>query len=221
MEKRLILDKATRRRQLVDAAIGVFAAKGYRVASITDIITAAAVARGTFYLHFQSKEEAFHAVLDRFHEAFTAMAAREKARRYGNPLALQTRLRESLIEWLGFLLSNRDLTKIVLRQAAAVDPDYDRQYLQIVRDMQDHSAKAIRFLQGIKILRADLDPRFLNSVFHGVTTQVVLQAIADGTDPDLEAVADQWIDLLRMGVVRPGLPTGNRAGRPRAARTKP
>lgn len=189
----------------MEAAISVFAATGYRVASISDIIAKAGIARGTFYLYFQSKEEAFHAVLDHFHELFTAMAEREKARRYGNPLALQARLRESLVDWLGFLLSNRDLTKIVFRQAAAVDPDYERNYVQIVRAMQDHSARAIRFLQTIKVLRADLDPQFLNHVFHGVTAQVVLQAIAEGSEPDLEAVADQWINLLRFGVVRPGL----------------
>jgi len=188
----------------VEAAIAVFAARGYRVASISDIIARAGIARGTFYLHFQSKEEAFDAVLDHFHELFTAMADREKSRRYGNPVALPGRLRESLVEWLGFLLSNRDLTKIVFRQAAAVDPDYERKYLQIVRSMQEHSARAIRFLQTIKVLRADLDPQFLNHVFHGVTAQVVLQAIAEGSTPDLEAVADQWINLLRSGVLRTG-----------------
>jgi len=202
---RTVLDKETRRQQIVDAAIEVFAAKGYRVASIADIIAQAGVARGTFYLYFQSKEEAFNAALDRFLALFQDMAGKEATRNYSNPLALEQRLRESLLDWLRFLLQHRQLTKIVFRQAAAVDPDYERKYLQIIKATQAHSAKAIRFLQSIKLLRADLDPQFLNAVFYGVTIQIVLKAIAERSEPDLEAIADQWIKLLRAGVLRAGL----------------
>lgn len=202
--KRTVLDKTARRQQLVDAAIAVFAGKGYRVASVADIIAQAGVARGTFYLYFQSKEEVFNAVLDRFFELFREMARRETARNYLNPLALESRLRESLLEWLRFLLQHRQLTKIVFRQAAAVDPDYERKYLEIVRATREHSAKAIRFLQAIRLLRSDLDPEFLNTLFYGVTIQIVLKAMNDPVDPDLEAIADQWIKLLRSGVLRSG-----------------
>lgn len=202
---RIVLDRETRRAQIVDAAIEVFAAKGYRVASIADIIAEAGVARGTFYLYFQSKEEAFHAVLDRFHELFQAIARKETTRNYSNPLSLESRLREALVEWLRFLLDHRQLTKIVFRQAAAVDPDYEQKYLEIVKATQAHSAKAIRFLQNIRVLRSDLDPQFLNAVFYGVTTQLVLKAIAEKSDPDLDAIADQWIKLLRVGVLHPAL----------------
>jgi AcrR family transcriptional regulator len=201
---RVILNKETRRQQIVDAAIEVFAGKGYRVASIADIIAQAGVARGTFYLYFQSKEEVFNAVLERFHELFREMASRETARNYHNPLALEARLRESLLEWLRFLLQHRQLTKIVFRQAAAVDPDYERKYREIIRATQAHSAKAIRFLQSIRLLRPDLDPEFLNALFYGVTIQIVLKAMNDKSEPDLEAIADQWIKLLRSGVLRPG-----------------
>jgi AcrR family transcriptional regulator len=202
---RMVLDKETRRQQIVDAAIEVFAAKGYRVASIADIIAQAGVARGTFYLYFQSKEEAFHAALDRFHTLFQEMARQETARSYRNPLALESTLRAALRDWLRFLLQHRQLTKIVFRQAAAVDPDYEQKHLAIIKATQAHSARAIRFLQTIRLLRSDLDPQFLNTVFYGVTIQIVLKAIAEKVEPDLEAIADQWIKLLRSGVLRPGL----------------
>jgi AcrR family transcriptional regulator len=201
---RTVMDKETRHHLLVDAAIEVFAAKGYRVASIADIIAKAGVARGTFYLYFQSKEEVFNAALDRFLDLFREMARKENARNYHNPLALEARLRESLLEWLRFLLQHRQLSKVVFRQAAAVDPDYEVKYLEIIRATQAHSARAIRFLQTIRLLRSDLDPQFLNTLFYGVTIQIVLRAIAEDSEPDLEAIADQWIKLLRCGVLRSG-----------------
>jgi AcrR family transcriptional regulator len=200
---RTVLDKQTRRQQIVDAAIQVFAAKGYRVASIADIIQQAGVARGTFYLYFPSKEAAFHAALDRFLALFQEMARKEALRNYSNPLTLGASLREALLEWLRFLLQHRQLTKIVFRQAAAVDVDYEAKYLEIVRATQARSVNAIRFLQSAGVLRPDLDPQFLNAVFFGVAMHIVLRAIAENAEPDLEAVADQWISLLRSGVLCP------------------
>ena len=52
-----------RRQQLLEAATWVFARKGYRRAGISDIIARAGVARGTFYLYFDSKEQVFLAIV--------------------------------------------------------------------------------------------------------------------------------------------------------------
>lgn len=51
-----------RRRELVEAAVAVFAAKGVSGASVDDIVRAAGVAKGTFYLYFATKDDAVNAV---------------------------------------------------------------------------------------------------------------------------------------------------------------
>ena len=53
---------ATRAR-LLRHARAVFEKRGYGAASVADIVTAAGVARGTFYVHFTSKREIFIAVV--------------------------------------------------------------------------------------------------------------------------------------------------------------
>jgi AcrR family transcriptional regulator len=55
--------EATRSR-LMRHARAVFEKRGYGAASVADIVTAAGVARGTFYVHFRSKREIFLAVAD-------------------------------------------------------------------------------------------------------------------------------------------------------------
>lgn len=45
------------RAVLVDAATELFAAKGVEATSVDEITTAAAVAKGTFYVHFQRKQD--------------------------------------------------------------------------------------------------------------------------------------------------------------------
>jgi AcrR family transcriptional regulator len=51
-----------RRQELVAAAVVVFSAKGVAAASVDDIVRAAGVAKGTFYLYFSTKDEAVSAV---------------------------------------------------------------------------------------------------------------------------------------------------------------
>lgn len=57
--------KEKRRAHLVSTAEQVFLRKGYSRTSVQDIITAADVSHGSFYLYFASKAEIFEAVLER------------------------------------------------------------------------------------------------------------------------------------------------------------
>jgi AcrR family transcriptional regulator len=51
-----------RRHELVEAAVAVFSAKGVSAASVDDIVRAAGVAKGTFYLYFATKDDLVNAV---------------------------------------------------------------------------------------------------------------------------------------------------------------
>ena len=54
--------RTVRRQELVEAAVAVFSAKGVSAASVDDIVRAAGVAKGTFYLYFATKDDAVNAV---------------------------------------------------------------------------------------------------------------------------------------------------------------
>lgn len=64
--------RAARGRELVDAALEVFTTKGVGAASVDDIVRAAGVAKGTFYLYFDTKDDAVNAVAERMVEGVTA-----------------------------------------------------------------------------------------------------------------------------------------------------
>ena len=54
------------RQAILDAAVVVFSKKGFREASIADIMNGADLGTGTFYNYFQSKEELLVHLLGRF-----------------------------------------------------------------------------------------------------------------------------------------------------------
>ncbi len=56
--------KELRRRQILDAAVATFAARGYDKTTMEDIRVASDVSKGTLYLYFHSKEALFAAVVE-------------------------------------------------------------------------------------------------------------------------------------------------------------
>lgn len=84
-----------RRARILDAAVWVFAAYGYRRASMADIAGAAGLSRPALYQYFQNKAEIFRAASKAMQgRALAAMAAAEGA-------TLAERLGEMLIAYKG------------------------------------------------------------------------------------------------------------------------
>ena len=55
-----------RRLQILEVARQLFAQRGYHATSIQDLLDRADIARGTFYLHFDSKRAIFDELVDEF-----------------------------------------------------------------------------------------------------------------------------------------------------------
>ena len=52
-----------RKRELLQIAYSLFISRGYENTSVDDIIAAAGIAKGTYYYHFESKEQTLEAVI--------------------------------------------------------------------------------------------------------------------------------------------------------------
>jgi len=59
------VNREARRAELVSAAATLFARRGVANTAVSDIVKAAGVAQGTFYLYFDSKDDALLAVVER------------------------------------------------------------------------------------------------------------------------------------------------------------
>jgi AcrR family transcriptional regulator len=64
LTNRRAAQREVRRKALVDAALEVFSTRGVEAASVDDIVQAAGVAKGTFYLYFNTKHDAINAVAE-------------------------------------------------------------------------------------------------------------------------------------------------------------
>lgn len=62
---RVSKDPQERKDEILNAAMELFASKGYEQTSVSDIVKKIGVAQGTFYYYFQSKEEVVNAACER------------------------------------------------------------------------------------------------------------------------------------------------------------
>ena len=72
-----IVDRTARRAEIASAASRIFAANGVSNTTVSDIVKAAGIAQGTFYLYFDSKDDVVLAVVHQF--ADDMLAAIERA----------------------------------------------------------------------------------------------------------------------------------------------
>jgi AcrR family transcriptional regulator len=91
-------DAGARRRQLLDAALGVFLEFGFRKTSMDEVARTAGVSRQALYLHFARKEALFRAVVE--HALDGAFRAAEE-RLMNAALPVRDRLTGGLDEWVG------------------------------------------------------------------------------------------------------------------------
>jgi len=201
---RTILDKEIRRQQILDASIRVIARKGYRASSISDMVFEAGVARGTFYLYFDSKEEIFKAILDYYFQSIKNFVMPGMRQGY-NVYDASGGLKDLVIVWLRFFDENRDLAKIVIREAAAIDPDYEFKYTEVLKAIHQHWESSMRQLQKIGVLRKDVDISFAGFMVSGMLNQAVLSHVLPSQKPDIEKLADKLANLIRKGIAQEDL----------------
>lgn len=62
---RIIKEADIRKNEILDAAGILFTEKGYENTSVTDIMNAVGIAKGTLYHHYKSKEDILNALIKR------------------------------------------------------------------------------------------------------------------------------------------------------------
>ena len=109
------LGEATdRRRELVEAAVSVFARKGFHGSRVGDIAEEAGVAHGLLYHYFRSKDEVLETI---FRDAWQRLTI-ETDRIEASDIALREQLRRFARIYLGSWLVTPELIAVLVREIA-------------------------------------------------------------------------------------------------------
>ena len=158
-----------KRRQILDAAIRVFARQGFYATRVSDIADEAGVAYGLVYHYFKSKEEVLNEL---FTERWSLLlAAIEEADREG------ASARAKLEAVAGFIVDSYrhdpELMKVIIVEVTRAANSFGRTHLPEIRRAYDSIAKIVADGQAEGVFRRDIDATFASMSFYGAIEQLL------------------------------------------------
>ena len=211
-----------KRRQILDAAVRVFARRGFHTSRVGDIAEEAGVAHGLLYHYFSSKDEVLQTV---FRENWGELLARFEAVEASDEPA-DEKLRGIVKILLRTWRNDPDLVTVMVREvgrsaqlASQVD-DIGKGFEVIQRVIEQGQAEGV--------FRPELDPRLASWVVYGgleeILTGWVMGRLPDG-DEEVARAERTIVDVVRGGLVRtpspPDAAARARHARPRGGRARP
>ncbi|MFO0676770.1 MAG: TetR/AcrR family transcriptional regulator [Polyangiaceae bacterium] len=200
---RIGMDKGARRQQLLTSARDVFAKRGYHAAKIEDIVSAAGVARGTFYLYFEDKrailEEIIDRVLARIGMTILRVDPHDRAR------TVEDQILENVRRIVGMLVLDPATTKILLSDAMGVDPAFDRKLQAFNDELGNLLDESLRDGQKLGIV-APGDTRLYAVLIVGALREMLVHVVRGDAAPDVDALVDGFYGFLTGGCLRVSAP---------------
>jgi AcrR family transcriptional regulator len=190
-----------RRRQILDAAIRVFARQGFHACRVSDIANEAGVAYGLVYHYFKSKDQVLNEL---FVERWSLLlAAIEEID--GRPIPP----REKLDAVAGFIIDSYrhdpELMKVIIVEVTRAANSFGRTHLPEIRQAYDLIAKIVADAQGSGAFRDDVDANFASMWFYGAIEQLLSGWVFDlipHSDDDFERARVMVVDTICGGLER-------------------
>ncbi len=184
-----------KRDRILEAAVKVFARKGYFAARVADIASQAGVADGTIYLYFRSKEDILVSLFDEIMAEHVEKGRGEIAAIEGAAARLLVIARHHL----RLLGGNRDLAvvfQVELRQSTKFMERFTagwlHDYLAVISEVIEEGQRDGTF-------RPDLSRRLATKAFFGALDEMVTSWILSTKDYDLVSQAAPVVDLFLRG----------------------
>lgn len=202
-------EKKIKREQLVAAAAQVFAARGYRNATVDEIAQLAGMAKGTVYLYVKDKESLFYAVFEWLTAQTLARSTAVDRSAMPAPERLQA-MAEDIAQFVG---EHREWFPLTLEVWAAGDSTDSRErFATALREMyaqyRASIADVVRTGQARSELRSGLDANALGAVLTGALDGLLLQCWFDPALDPLPLIRGFFEPLLRgMRRAQTGDPT--------------
>jgi AcrR family transcriptional regulator len=186
-----------KRRLILEAAVRVFARKGYHTCRVGDIAEEAGVAHGLLYHYFRSKEEVLDTV---FRETWTDIV--EAAHRVE---ATDESARDRLSGVAKILLRawkrDPELVTVVVREGLR-SPDLQRRVAEI-RQAFEAIERIVVHGQEEGEFRSDVDARLASVVFYGALEEIltgwVIGTLEDG-DEQIAAAERTVVEIVCGGL---------------------
>jgi AcrR family transcriptional regulator len=190
-----------KRRLILDAAVRVFAHKGFHTSRVGDIAEEAGVAHGLLYHYFSSKDE----VLDTIFRETWSELLEEIGEIESSDAAAREQLQRVAARLLGSWQRHPDVIRVLVREIAR-SPEVQQRIGELVKPIEAIQ-RIIARGQETGEFRADFDARLAGIIFYGGVEELlsgwVLGQLPDGDDV-VAAAERTLVDVVCGGFLAGG-----------------
>jgi TetR/AcrR family transcriptional regulator, fatty acid metabolism regulator protein len=194
---------ADKRRLILDAAMRVFARRGFHTCRVSDIADEAGVAYGLVYHYFSSKDQILDTMfLERWDLMLAAIVQADRTER--SP-------RDKLRAIAGFIVDSYryepELMKVIVVEVTRAANTFGRTHLAKIREAYALIAGIVERAQAEGVFRSDITPEFGALAFYGAIEQVLTRWIFDRDsvdDEELEGAKTMIVETICRGLERDG-----------------
>jgi len=198
MLPRAVSERTTdRRAELLEAAVRVFAAKGFHASRVGDIANEAGVAHGLLYHYFRSKEEVLETI---FRETWSTLV-RETERIEVSGVPFREQLRRFARIYLGSWLVTPELVRVLVREVAR-SPEVGNRVDEI-RGLFKALRRIVEAARDRGEVREDVDPAFASTAFYGALEEILTGWVLGqlpAEEEDVERAVVTVVDVANAGM---------------------
>jgi TetR/AcrR family transcriptional regulator, fatty acid metabolism regulator protein len=188
-----------RRRQILDAAVRVFARQGYHACRVSDIADEAGVAYGLVYHYFRSKDEVMNELFtERWSLLLAAIDEVDRGEKPG---------REKLNAVAGFIIDSYrhdpELMQVIIVEVTRAANSFGRTHLPEINKAYEAIEKIITDAQKAGTFRTDVDARLASMFFYGGIEQLLsgwVFELIPGGDADFDRAREALVDSICGGL---------------------
>ena len=195
------LSKEERRSQLLSAALVAFGKKGYHETQVSDIIAQARVARGTFYLYFESKRDVFDAVV---RQVFEKVQGEIRAIPKEAIDEIPKQILGNLKRVTELLFEHPLYIKLLSSDAVGLDSEFDDRLREFYGKILDYIRRGLKQGQEMGFVREG-DIEVLALCLLGCVKEVFYQSILGTQKTSPDALIREIYILVLNSVIHPRL----------------
>lgn len=193
-----------KRADLLEAAIRVFKKKGFREATVKDIVAEAGASTATFYRYFKAKDNLYEEIVMGFLAGFVTIWRKTYDSLMQRNLTKEEtleRMREAFITILDYYRYNRDVAKVVFRRILPVDERFSEQGDMIVDATVDQLGEMLKNANRAGIAR-QIEPEVGAAVAIGGVFGVAVECVVEGRRDDVDKIVGEVMEVLKHGITR-------------------
>ncbi len=164
---------ADRKEEIVEAALDIFAEKGYFNSRVAEIVEKVGIAKGTFYLYFNSKKDLFLEMINRYELLVEENIDLEVLE--DNQITLVEKLTQITRNYFNFYQKNKKLTNVIQREAVSIDDDFFKE----LQKMKSSTDEIFRQIYDVLIenneISEDNDFEMFINLFSGVINSYIMR----------------------------------------------